>query len=337
MSHEYKLASMSLLLVGLVSGCGDSNIRVCTEPTYSKLAGRWSTTFEAMDRAVTGGQNYQKPYKNLEAEEVAKSRTVLVTIMPNGMVDWSRSHIGSVLRLQGLEEVGDECIDRRNLDSRLKLVSAEYTPTRTAATVDRFSLGGKGDFLIEKYVMSLELNEDSTAVLNWRCENGSRPESWAPLKLTRHENRRLIVDNRSLLVGKWSLTHDSNEAVLVIREDGTIDWAGSEEGLLGQMYQLQFPGDRAWGWYGRLKLERATYTADCTSLRIRIRHPQRDNSARLEIHVTRVDDEHIKVRASRTGWRGEELQVEKTIIRNESASDRAFSILGSLADADASS
>ncbi|GMU26429.1 MAG: hypothetical protein HS101_03615 [Planctomycetia bacterium] len=317
------LGGLIVIIMGSGLGCAKTHKRVCEEPTFSKLAGRWSITYADADEAITGGQNSRG--KDLPA--LAYEKIVFVSILPNGAIDWSRSSAGSVYGIHDLEHVGDECVSRRPLHGRFKLSAAEYTPTRSSVTIERTDPGFYTDSLKEAD-FALELREDGTA----RFDCGTFQGLGRPVKtmvLSRHDQKLLRIDNRSRIAGAWTLSPDDMMAKIIIRDDGTFDWTGTVEGMSQNPHQLVCNGDRAFSMIGAARVVAARYQPDSSGVSIETTR-QDDSVYVFELNVTRIDHDRTKV-VMRVGIRGAaSKRAVCTLYRNDKAVQRYESALSDL-------
>jgi hypothetical protein len=320
---RHGLGGLFVVIMGSGLGCAVSDERICDEPTFSKLAGRWSITWVSADEAITGGQNS----RGKDLPELAHEKIVFVTILPNGAIDWSRSYAGSVYGIHDLERVGDECVSRRPLHGRFRLSAAEYTPTRSSVTIERTDPGLYTDSLKEAD-FALELREDGTA----RFDLGTFQGLGRPVKtmvLSRHDQELLRIQNRSRIAGAWTLSPDDMMAKIIIRDDGTFDWTGTVEDMSQNLHQLVRSGDRAFSMIGAARVVAASYQPDSSGLTIET--TRQDGSVyELELDVARIDHDRIEIFV-RAGIRGAaSMRAACTLYRNDKAVQRYESALSDL-------
>ncbi|OWY72992.1 hypothetical protein B7486_01205 [cyanobacterium TDX16] len=312
------LAVGSLFFFGLLAtGCAESNIRVCNEPTFSKLAGRWSASACEVFRDWKS-----RPCKGSDPFWV-DDRLVLLTITPDGRVDWSRSYLGIIYGLRDLNEPHDRCAGFKEDAGPFELVSAEYTPTRTHVEVSGLSLfKGKQGVRVTGTV-TVELDTDGVATL--RVSPGFQYlyelADDLEIKVRRHDRQRRTIDNASRIAGTWVDPEHEDRGLLIIREDGTFDWSGTLLAWYGAMHQLEFPGDRTidlfFGCSSRSKLISAKYEPDLSAIFVRSHSPLPFVHERFSIVVHRIDDDQVSLTFRRTGLGVEEF--ERTLILRRSS------------------
>lgn len=255
MTHErFALSgSITAAIVGsaliLTVGCGSrSNITTTNEPTFSRLAGRWSVSLYELLRSMSLSEPDEPPPSDWGGP------VVLLTFHPDGSVDWSRSHYGAMYGLHGLRQVGDQCVGNRYEAGRFEVVACDYTPTRSFVEIRGLSRDEVAQEL-DYAKFEIELQADDTVIARISTDTisgwiNSRPElppdhDNNEFRLRRHDPARRIIQNDSRLNGQWSLPGSLEEVILVIRGDGSFDWTGTMEGLAAGLYQLEFPGDRS--------------------------------------------------------------------------------------------
>ncbi|HKQ47254.1 MAG TPA: hypothetical protein VJZ71_04190 [Phycisphaerae bacterium] len=296
------------------SGCGASNIRVADEPTFSKLAGRWSIPWREVERAVSEGQDSSGTSPQWWANE----RVVFVTIEPDGMIDWSRSLMTSPYGLHGLRNAGDTC-------GAFRLTAAEYTPTQTRVRIQRGGADGATSSPDDEAFINLELQGDGSALMD--CGGFYAPLS--SLRLTRHDRRRYRVDNTSRLAGKWSLSPDDPRAVLVVREDGTFDWSGTLESAFQGLGQIEYEGDRVFTMSAVLQLREARYLPAVSSIVIEIVRKGED-SLYYKLSAKSIENERIKVSAAIDFPTNETVSGTRTLYRIHGGDGRYDSVFSTL-------
>jgi len=312
------LAVFILLSISLLAtGCAERNIRVANEPAFSKLAGRWSASACEVFPGLKG-----RSYKGSDPFWV-DDRLVLLTIMPDGRVDWSRSYLGISYGMRDLNEPGDRCAGLKEGAGPFELVSAEYTPTRTRVEVSGLSLckGKPGDRVNGS--ITIELYSDGVATLRASpgFQNLYKQADDLEIKVQRHDRQRHSIDNASRIAGTWVDPKHEDRAVLIIREDGTFDWSGTLMAWYGAMHQLEFPGDRTidffFGCSSRSKLISAKYEQDLSAIFLRSHSPQPFVHERFSFVVHRIDDDQVSLTFRRTGVGVEEF--ERTLILRRSS------------------
>lgn len=309
--------SIVLFLSLLAAGCAESNIRVCNEPTFSKLAGRWSASACEVFRDWKS-----RPFKGSDPFWV-DDRLVLLTITPDGRVDWSRSYLGIIYGLHDLNQTGDRCAGFREDAGPFELVSAEYTPTRTRVEVSGLSpfKGKPGDRVNGS--ITIELGVDGVATLRASpCFQHLYEEADdLEIKVQRHDRPRRTINNASRIAGTWVDPEYEGRGLLIIREDGTFDWSGTLLAWYGAMHQLEFPGDRTIDLFyrcsSRSKLISANYEPDLSAIFVRSHSPLPFVHERFSIVVHRIDDDQVSLTFSRTGLGVEEF--ERTLILRRSS------------------
>lgn len=309
-----------LILIVLVFGCAPGNVRVSHEPTFSKLAGRWSASIEEASRAF--GDPFEVWIKSKQTE--SGDRLVFATVRSDGRIDWSRSLGG--INVTDLAEAGDECRAWGGSWGELYRVrAAEYAPNLSRITVERIRPDKLPHEPSELADIEIRLNADGTATLkNPLWVFGSEASGGEKtIQLRRHDRKRYFVENQSKLAGKWCLPGEDLKAVLIIREDGTIDWSRTTEGLMFGFFQLEFQGDRSVAGAGTAccKLVKAEYDTESSRIVVRISHA-RDSQCEFELAAKWIDNDWIVVKATGASS-GERTQKWKGVLRrNDDARER---------------
>lgn len=318
-------ASLMIMAVAFAtaSGCGAGNIRVADEPTFSKLTGRWSTSVSEV---------FNKYWKGVGHEITPKpggidDRIVFVTVRPDGRIDWSRSYIGLEFGWCDLAEIGDECAGSWNGAGPFKVVAATYSPTRTSITIKGLPPSGASPDADGHGTLDVELNPDGSATL--RLKGGFQhlieQKGVFEARLERHDRLRRVVDNASSIAGKWVDEKHKNDALMVIRKDGTFDWAGTMFGCLGFLHQLEFPGDRSTPGGDRTQntLVSAEYHRNESAITVRITGQILFAYQEFKCRARRIGVDRLELSIKYGGTGIETLKKTRTLCRNNQATKRS--------------
>jgi hypothetical protein len=303
------------------SGCAESNIRVANEPTFSKLAGRWSAPSAEAQRSFTG----DSASGSIQEPAARDDRIVFITILADGSIDWSRSFFGAAHGIHQLKNVGDEQPGWRS--GHYEVLAADYTRSRTSVTIKRtFSNERETQSDVHIFRFALELQEDGSGRFEIQDQSAEKaPEVRA---LTRDDRHPQHVENHSQLLGKWSFSPDDAMAVLIIREDGTFDWSGTAEAMLAGFHQLEVPGDKYRISNGTdiLELVAATYLPDVSRVEIR-QTSSSGTSITYDLTARRIDSQRIEASLIMTSSETGANRGTQTLYRSEDATRRFESAL----------
>lgn len=248
------------VVVLLSAGCSASHAPIGTaaaqEPPFSKLAGRWSISLPEMAQAL--GRD-ARPFKEVGLTE--RDRTVIVTIKPDGGFDWPRTSLGVSHGIHSLRNKGDRCTGRRYEAGRFEVVACEYTPTRSFIEFRGLSRDENIAQTLTKATLDVRLQANGGALARIGLTTshlffiGINPKTVEPsgdaevtemeLPLRRHEPKLQRLDNVSKIAGHWAASPDAKKILITIRRDGTFDWTGTIEGMMGAMHQLEQKGDNS--------------------------------------------------------------------------------------------
>ena len=313
----YGLSSLIVTFIGCGCGGAPSNVKVCNEPTFSKLAGRWSTSVQEMwDFYDIGFEDW------MDSNWVDRNeRIVFVTIRPDGTFDWSRSLTG--VFLSGLAEVGDECRLNGPTTCTFRAVAANYTPTSSSISIERVSNETDPDMDNSRVDIELKLNSDGSATLRnpyamFGEEVGIKEKS---IRLRPHDRGRYVIANNSRLAGKWCNSPTDRKAILIIQEDGSFDWSCTPEAFFFGFLPLVFEGDTSAIGAGvaRCKLQAVEYRPERSRVLFEVTGGMQ---GKFELVASRINDMQIATKAS-LEVPGEKRRCGSRLLhRNEHADER---------------
>lgn len=225
-------ASLTILLCSPACHVSDGP-HISEEPAFSKLAGRWTISLREMHKSFYGSTEKIDEFRTNE-----RDRIVLVTINSDGSFDWPRTLLAVSKGIHDLRDKGDQCIGRRYRGGRYEVVACEYTPTRSF-----IEIRGLGEGIAQsssRTVFDVQLQPDGIAIAKNVIDSTEHD-----CRLMRHDDPYWpLTRTQSRIAGHWAGSSDDPKILLIIRPDGTFDWTGTLEGIIGAMFQLERKGDR---------------------------------------------------------------------------------------------
>ncbi len=287
------------------------------EPAFSKLAGRWWISLGEIVESV------HRDKTAADASRFAKEdRLLVVTILPDGSCDWSRTYLGVRVGLHGLRDAGDRCIVRKSTQSAYEVIASEYTPTTGRIEFQRIDPETRAPHSSGHYILEISLRSDGKAnYVEKEVTRRSSSRNPLVLRLHRSNSTRSPIINQSRIAGSWSLGESDSEAVLVIRSDGTFDWSGTLEAHMSCWHQLEHEGDRSCNLMNHdqvYEVISGEYASVESSLRFRVRDRSPKGEAtevRVELTAKRIDEKTIRVSfdvdAGDQGGRSNTMELHK--------------------------
>ena len=111
---------LSVLCLGLVGSQATGSPVEDDQPNFSRLAGRWWVSLRDFVEIGQRGKTATEASRFAE-----KDRLLIVTILPDGSCDWSRTYLGVRDGLHSLRNVGDRCIAHKFAPSAYEVIASE--------------------------------------------------------------------------------------------------------------------------------------------------------------------------------------------------------------------
>lgn len=297
---------------------------------YSNLAGSWWISLgdfyaSMKSKGYPGDTSIPPSWKN--------RHILLFKIEDDGHFDWSRTECGVTEGFRNLAMKGDRRKGLRYPYGDFEVLSAKYRPTRSQVTIRRAWDDGVS-YPWDTLTLTARLKSDGSAVFTQTVAGRDSGSITNGVQLRCHRGLSdFKSETRSSIAGCWALDGADEKIVLVIRPNGTFDWTGTVEGMLGGMYQLEIPGNKS---FNRMDGTLYDVVSSCYSAeesQITLQASREDDKGalrevvRFQFHATKLDSEHIDFEFSANEGSEKEHRGKATLHRVENVSGRAESAM----------